>query len=163
MEKRYETFTVLIASINRSIRRLKTEAMAEYGLKSPHVSCLYYLFKRPGMTAAELGGLCEEDKAAISRSILYLEQNGYVTRAGAGTEEIRREGSKRYRSPLALTEEGRAIAERIAARVDEVLERISDGISEDERLNMYKTLLRLDRNLRALCEVYEEDPADEED
>ena len=31
MEKRYETFTVLIASINRSIRRLKTEAMAEYG------------------------------------------------------------------------------------------------------------------------------------
>ena len=56
-EKRYGTFTGLIASINRSIRRPKTEAMAEHGLKSPHVSCPYCLFKRPGMTAAEPGGL----------------------------------------------------------------------------------------------------------
>jgi DNA-binding MarR family transcriptional regulator len=162
MEKRYETFTVLIASINRSIRRLKTEAMAEYGLKSPHVSCLYYLYRRPGMTAAELCGLCDEDKAAISRSILFLEQNGYLTRAGGHGEETQREGSKRYRSPLALTDEGRAVAERIAARVDEVLERISDGISEDERLNMYKTLLRLDRNLRGLCDEYGDGSSDVE-
>ena len=70
MNDRFETFTVLISSVSRSIRRIKTETMAEYNLKSPHVSCLYYLYKRPGMTAAELCELCEEDKAAASRSIL---------------------------------------------------------------------------------------------
>lgn len=43
MEERFETFTVLIARINRGIKRIKAEEMAEFGLKGPHVSCLYYL------------------------------------------------------------------------------------------------------------------------
>ena len=43
MEERYKSFTVLISGISRSIRRIKTEEMAEFNLKSPHVSCLYYL------------------------------------------------------------------------------------------------------------------------
>ena len=39
MEERFETFTVLIARINRGIKRIKAEEMAEFGLKGPHVSC----------------------------------------------------------------------------------------------------------------------------
>lgn len=45
MNNRFETFTLLITSLNRSIRRIKTETMARYELKSPHVSRLYYLYK----------------------------------------------------------------------------------------------------------------------
>ena len=45
MIERFETFTVLITKISRSIRKIKTEEMAKFNLKSPHVSCLYYLFK----------------------------------------------------------------------------------------------------------------------
>ena len=59
MNNRFETFTVLITSINRLIRRIKTETMAQYDLKSPHVSCLYYLYMHPGMTAAELCEVCD--------------------------------------------------------------------------------------------------------
>ena len=44
MEKRFQKFTVLITKINRNIKRIKTEEMDKYNLKSPHVSCLYYLF-----------------------------------------------------------------------------------------------------------------------
>ena len=80
MENRYEAFTLLVSSISRSIRRIKTDAVAEYGLKSPHVTCIYYLYKQPGMTAAELCEQCDEDKAAISRSLFYLEENGFLTR-----------------------------------------------------------------------------------
>ena len=95
MEERFETFTVLIARINRGIKRIKTEEMAEFGLKGPHVSCLYYLSCCGEMTAAELCERCDEDKAAISRSLDDLEKNGYITCAsGAG---------KRYKSPLYLT------------------------------------------------------------
>ena len=33
MQGRFETFTVLITTINRSIRKIKTEEMAEFDLK----------------------------------------------------------------------------------------------------------------------------------
>ena len=43
MVERYGVFTQRIARISRCIRRLKAEEMARFGLKGPHVSCLYYL------------------------------------------------------------------------------------------------------------------------
>ena len=43
--ERFETFTVLINRISRNIRKIKNQEMAEYNLKSAHVSCLYYIFK----------------------------------------------------------------------------------------------------------------------
>ena len=45
MDERFETFTVLINQISRSIRRIKAEQMESINLKGPHVSCLYYLTK----------------------------------------------------------------------------------------------------------------------
>ena len=155
MENRFETFTVLIASINRSIRRIKTEEMSEHGLKSPHVSCLYYLHKNPSMTAAELCEVCDEDKAAVSRSLLYLENNGFLVREGSANERVR-EGGKHYRSPLALTEKGSETARRLAERIDRVLEIVSIGVSEEERAIMYRTLKQIDANLRTLCDSYED-------
>ena len=59
MEERFETFTVLIAKISRSIRRIKAEEMAEYDLKATHVNCLYYLYTVGELTAAELCERCE--------------------------------------------------------------------------------------------------------
>ena len=54
MNEKYKTFTVLMAKINRSIRKIKTEEMAEFNLKSPHVSCLYYLYKSENLTAKDV-------------------------------------------------------------------------------------------------------------
>jgi len=52
MQQRFETFTVLIAKISRSIRRIKAEEMSEFHLKGPHVSCLYYLTQLGPLMAA---------------------------------------------------------------------------------------------------------------
>ena len=41
MDPRFETFTVLINKISRSIKKIKNQEMAEYDLRSVHVSCLY--------------------------------------------------------------------------------------------------------------------------
>ena len=101
MEERFEAFTVLISRISRSIRRIKSEEMAEFQLKGPHVSCLYYLSLADGLTAAALCERCDEDKAAVSRSLDYLEKGGYITcESGAG---------RRYRTPLHLTERAEQI------------------------------------------------------
>ena len=52
--------------------------MAEYNLRSAHVSCLYYLYTSKGLTATDLCERCEEDKATISRAVDYLETNGFI-------------------------------------------------------------------------------------
>ena len=78
MTERFETFTVLMNRINRNIRKIKNREMAEYKLRSPHISCLYYLYTSGNLTATDLCEKCEEDKATISRSLDYLEKNGYL-------------------------------------------------------------------------------------
>ena len=132
MEERFETFTILIARISRSIKRIKSEEMADFELKGPHVSCLYYLSLCEGMTAAELCERCDEDKAAISRSIDYLEKNGYLT-CGSG-------GARRYRSPLRLTEKGRDACRTIGGRIDAIVAEASAGLGAEERAVMYRAL-----------------------
>lgn len=139
MTERFETFTILIARLSRSVKRIKTEQMAQFHLKGPHVSCLYYLSKQDGLTAAELCERADEDKAAVSRSLDYLERNGYIF-----CEEA--EG-KRYKAPLRLTEKGRTAAAGVAVRIDSIVGAASEGLSEEERAVMYRALTRISKNL----------------
>ena len=149
MEQRFETFTTQISKISRCIRKIKTAEMAEFDLKSPHVSCLYYLYKNgDGMTAKELCDLCEEDKGAVSRAISYLEDEGYI-KCESKTE-------KRYKSPLSLTDKGEKVGEKIALKVDHVLELASPELSAKERESFYQTLTYISNNLQKICDNYEE-------
>ena len=146
MEERFQTFTVLIAKLNRCIRKIKTEEMAEFQLKSPHVSCLYYLYKSESLTAKELCDICEEDKANMSRTIEYLEKSGYIAKRTA----------QRYRAPLSLTEEGMRVGKHIAERVDRVLCAVGEGVSEEARKTLYESLTQIHENLLRVCNAYDE-------
>ena len=148
MEERFETFTVLIAKINRCIKKIKTEEMNQMNLKSPHVSGLYYLFKSEKLTAKELGDMCGEDKAALSRSLEYLEKNGYIT--------CEDNGKKRYRSTLTLSTKGKNVAKIIADKIDGILDVSSLGLTEEKRSIMYEGLTIIYNNLTKLCNKYEE-------
>ena len=144
MEERFETFTVLIGEISRSIHKLKTMEMAEFDLKSSHVSCLYYLYKREALTAKELCDICAEDKANISRSVKYLEESGYLS--------CDSKRAKRYQSPLTLTEKGKEIGMKIAAKIDHILAHAGDGVCEEDRRVMYRSLMTIRENLRKIYE-----------
>ena len=132
MQERFETFTILVNRISRNIRKIKNQEMAEYKLRSAHVSCLYFLYKSNGLTATDLCEKCEEDKATISRAIDFLENDGYLKR------QI--QGSKNYKSPLVLTEKGLLVGQKISEKIDGVLEEISGGLTEEERLEFYRCL-----------------------
>ncbi len=147
MDERFKTFTVLIASIGRSIRKIKTEEMAEFDLKSPHVSCLYYLYKAEPMSAKELCDVCEEDKANVSRSIKYLAEKGYV--------RAEHEHKKRYQTPLVLTEKGRTAGGLVAEKIDSILMAASEGLSEKDREIMYRSLALINDNLQTICALYD--------
>ena len=139
MQNRFETFTVLISRINRNIKKIKNREMAEYNLKSPHISCLYYLYSCKEMTATDLCESCEEDKATVSRSLDFLEQNGYIS--------CESKSSKRYKTPISLTEKGTEIGKKIAEKVNGVLEEVGNALSEKERLSFYKSLAIISNTL----------------
>ena len=147
MEERFKTFTVLITNIARSIHKIKTEEMSEFKLKSSHVSCLYYLYKEQSLTAKELCDICEEDKANISRAIKHLEESGYL--------ECYSKHQKRYQSPLTLTEKGLETGKHIAEKIDHAIEKVSNGLSEENRLILYRSLTLISDNLQQICEKYD--------
>lgn len=140
MERRFETFTVLVGKLSRSIRRLKTEQMAQLNLKGPHVSCLYYLYSFGPMTAAQLCERCEEDKAAISRSLEYLERNGY----------LQPQAGKKYKAKLLLTDMGRQAGEEVANRINRILDAAGAGLTEQEREIMYRAMEKISANLESV-------------
>lgn len=142
MKERFETFTVLINRISRNIRKIKNQEMAEYNLRSAHISCLYYLYSVEGLTATDLSERCEEDKATISRALDYLETNGYLI--------CESKSAKRYKSPLALTETGLTVAKKIADKIDGVLDEISVGLTEEERVAFYRSLSIISESLEAV-------------
>ncbi len=149
MEERYQLFTTLITKCARSVKRIKSNEMTGMHLKSFYVSCLYYLYSnRKPMTAKELCDVCEEDKAYVSRSIEALEKDGYVL-CSSKTQ-------KRYNSPISLTEKGRVVAKEVAERIDGIVLRASEGLSEENRRIFYASLGRISDNLEKICENYGE-------
>ncbi len=147
MEKRFDTFSMLVSGINKSMKKIKTTEMAKFGLKSTHVFCIYHLYKENALTAGELCGMCREDKAGISRAIEQLEKKGCVTSA--------ENGGKKYRTPFMLTEKGRQIAKQIAEKADELIEIAGRGLQESEIRIFYSCLEKINENLQDICDGYE--------
>jgi len=144
MKERFETFTVLINRISRNIRKIKNQEMAEYYLRSAHVSWLYYLYALDNATATDLCERCEEDKATISRALEYLETNGYITRDA--------ESAKRYKSPVLLTDKGLAVGKKIADKINGVLDQISGSLTEQERIAFYRSLSVISESLESVSQ-----------
>lgn len=76
----------------------------------------------------------------MSRSLKYLEQNGYVTRP-----------DKRYRSPLTLTEKGQETGRAIAGKIDRLVEAASEGLTPEQRQVMYDALTCISGHLERLA------------
>lgn len=142
MKNRFNQFTLLINNISRNIRKIKTEEVKEYNLKGPHVSCLYYLYKESSLTVKELKEICNEDKAAISRTLDYLEVNGFLT------YEI--SDNKKYKAHLYLTEKGQRVGKLISNKIDKFLEEASLGLTDEDRQVLYKSLEKINDNLNRL-------------
>lgn len=142
MYEKYETFTTAIVKIHRYIHKIKSEIMAEFHLKSPHVSCLYYLGRYDGITASEICELSAEDKSSISRSVEYLEENGYIVCSS--------DAKKRYKAGLTLTEKGGQVSKRMEEKIAAVLAEAGDGISEKDIKIFYDTLKIVCGNLQKI-------------
>ena len=141
MQDRFERFVVSITELHRYLQKLKELEMGQLDLKAGYTMCLYYLGKHPeGLTAKQLTELCKEDKAAISRTLSQLSDKGLVFC------ELP-ENKRSYRTLYYLTAEGKDAVYKIGARIREALVHGGDGMTEDQRNNMYDSLEKISANL----------------
>ena len=145
MLQRFEAFVSGITMCYKYIQRIKSMEMTELGLKGAHVMCLFFMFRHEkGLTATELCRLCNEDKAAVSRTLATLREK----------ELIQSEGNA-YRARWMLTEQGRAVTDRVCSLVDQWVGFGGEGLREEEREVFYKVLEHISDNLRKGYEIKE--------
>ena len=143
MNQRFDAFVSGITACYKYIQRIKSMEMTEFGLKGTHVMCLYYLRQNPaGLTAAQLCGLCAEDKAAISRTVSELRSRGYITTLS----------EKAYRAMLTLTSTGQELARKFDHLIESWVAIGGDGLTDEERLGFYRSLSSITENLRSRIE-----------
>ena len=65
------------------------------------------------------------------------------------TREV--ESAKRYKSPLLLTDKGYEIGRKIADKIDGVLDTVSVGLTEEERIAFYRSLSIVSESLEAVA------------
>ncbi len=143
MDNRFECFSSYISSIYKNIQRLKELKIKEYGLKSIHVMCLFYLRHYENVTNSMLVKLTNEDKGAISRALAYLDENGYISY------------DKKYKSAILLLEKGKEVAEYIDSESDNAVSFAGNAYNEEERKLFYDMLKTISENLNIYIEKLE--------
>lgn len=142
MLQRFESFVTGITVCYKTIQRIKSAEMTEFGLKGTHVMCIFFLHHHDdGLTAASLCQLCAEDKAAVSRTLATLRERGYVASEG-----------NTYRAKWRLTENGCAVAERVDALIEQWVGAVGNGLDDEERTVFYRSLEQISSNLRNISE-----------
>ena len=141
IEERYTIFTQMLSAMARSVNQLKTLALKEFGIHGSNVNCLFFLRKNPeGLTLTELSGLCQEDKAAVSRCLQELRDKELVS--------VAEQSPKRYRARFRLTEKGLAAARRLHEVIRSSV--ISGGryLTEEERVVFYSCMEKIQGSLQ---------------
>lgn len=143
MINRFEQFASSIACISRYIQKLERDEMAKHGLKGPHAMCLIILSRYEyGITATELCKICDKDKAAISRTLSQLIDNGLIERLCVNNIN--------YRSKLVLTEKGKNISDKVNEIVTAAVEQAGAGLSDEDRKIFYTAMDLIATNLHQL-------------
>lgn len=135
--QRFEEFVGTIAALSKEVQRIKATESAELGLAGADIMVLYYLADSAGgMTGAELARAVGVSRAAVSRTLARMEQEGFVE-LSLGEDE------NRYRAPVRLTERGQAASVQARERIDYVMHAVSSALTPDERAQMYRSLAQV--------------------
>lgn len=142
MEERFERFSMAIFHITRYWNKIASDVMHQYDLKGPYA--LYILAmseSEEGITSIELCEKYGRDKADVSRAINAMEKKGLVVRRG---ETV-------YRARVALTENGKALADELGGIVSKATAAAGVGIGDDKRAEFYNNLEIIKENLREVA------------
>lgn len=113
----------------------------ELDLSDGQPKVLYILLSMDGCVQKELAKVCDIKPSSMTVMLDRLEQKGYVRR-----EETKVSGGKRaFR--VFLTKEGREIAEKVYTLMETIEEECFQGITEEEKKQLFTLLRRVKENL----------------
>ena len=142
-ESRFEDFVGIISALSKEIQRIKNAEARRLGFRGADVMCLYYLVKYPdGLTAAELARLVDVSRAAVSRTVAHLAEDGFVEVGGSDDD------ASRYRAPIRLTEKGYEAARPLDAIIHRALDEAGGELALRQRMQMYDSLNHILEKLR---------------
>lgn len=143
MLDRFERFSFAISEISRCWRKLASEELAKYGLKSPHATYLTTLYRYPeGISVPKLCEISGKDKSDASRMIAILEEKGLATKKVV-------DGSL-YRGLWVLTDLGKNAAEQVSLRANKAVELAGKDLTDETRDIFYLALESITANLTTL-------------
>ena len=146
---RFEKFALLIDGAQKCIQKFKSNIAQELGVKSVHVLWIYELYIHPdGLTSAELAVKSNIDPSLISRELATLKRRGYITKETTP-------GKRTYNARIALTDEGKILAQKIYKNAMYVQSRVNEGLSSRELATFYYVLEKLCGNLNEYTDEFE--------
>ena len=145
MLDRFERFSFAISEISRCWRKLASEELSKYGLKSPHATYLTTLYKYPnGITVPEFCEVSGKNKSDASRMIAILEEKGLARK-----KEV---SGSLYRGLWVLTDEGKVSAAQVSFRASRAVELAGKDLTDKNRDLFYQALESITANLHKLSE-----------
>ena len=140
--ERFAAFNINLSNIERSLHKVKSKKMAQYGLRATHLLCMVQIQKHEdGLTPTEISRVCAIDKAFVSRITFDLMERDFIK-----INEKFNDGRK-YRQKYILTEKGYGVMSEISEIIDRVISNISDTVTEDELECFYKVLSVINDNI----------------
>lgn len=143
-ESHFEQFTLSLASILKSIKKIEGNHMSRFDLRGSHVMALYLLRKHPqGLTPVDLAESGSVDKALVSRTIAELLKKELVYTLPSG--------GRKYKARLVLTAKGEEVADYVAENINSIQQQVSGDIPETDLEVFYRTLFTLQENFNELA------------
>ncbi|MBP3568422.1 MAG: MarR family transcriptional regulator [Lachnospiraceae bacterium] len=121
----------------------------ELDLSDGQPKVLYILRALDGCVQKDLAKACDIKPSSMTVMLDGLEKKGYVKR-----EETKISGGKRAYK-VCLTEEGREMADKVFWLMETIEEETFEGITEEERLQLFSLLRRVRENLDRYCLEHE--------
>lgn len=128
--KRSLTKSIMI--ISRCTALYRDKYLSEYGLSGYQAPYLPAVCNHPGITQDQIAQELHVNRSSVTRQLILLEENGYITRKRSETD--------RRAVEVYPTEKGLAILPTVRESFHSWRQKLTDGLSA-EQLELLETLL----------------------
>lgn len=131
-----------ISAIHRLSRVFMDQGMEGYGLSSGQYVYLFHLLENDGASQDDISKGLEVDKASTARVVQKFEDFGLIVRV----QDLKDKRVNR----VFITDKGRALAMPLKLRSKELQDRLLEGFSEEEKMQLSNYLAKMALNASGL-------------
>lgn len=114
------------------------------GLTEGQPKILYILLSHDGVVQKDLAEICGIRQSTLTVLLGKLEKQGYIYK------EVCYVSGRKRAYEIYLTEQGREMAKKLNAVVEELESKSFVGFSEEERIRLLEMLARVEENLKGM-------------